>query len=225
MKTRAERKAENRANLARWFPTAVIRARRSQYERAVARLDMSREDDRLARELNIGCGPGAAAMHSALKRAEATGRNVTAPGCTDNSHDTFLAIAQAALTRWHKQAAAIERAILGGKLAVRDRQTLVAYRGESSRIVKGANVYALVQLCAVIEANLGKPRAVRVTFRGKVNPQVMQNTERRAPGGVVPVANVTEFLPWVRAEVRRFHERDARPPEIAVYPARTFATV
>ncbi len=224
MNTRADRKATNRAEAARLFAKLQVQGRTAEYELALARLRNNGQDKRIALDLGINIGPGWAAMRSAFVRSASGLGKATFPGCDPDSASAFLAIAHRAMLRWLKQAAALERAILEGRIAVRDGQTLVSYRGESARVLKLANVYALVQLCAVIEENLSMPRAVRIEFSGKVNRQVIQTVERQAPGCVVPVSRITEFLPMVRAKVRQYHEDDPRNPvEIALRPARTFA--
>ena len=220
--TRAIRKAANREAAARLFVTLTAKARQAAYDEAVADLRASQQDDRLARELNIGCGPGCAAMFTAFKRANVTGCKVTFPDCEPDSTKAFLAIGRAALIRWHKQAAAIEKAMRTGRLQWH-RDTLQLYSTARNGTVQQfrSNLYALAQLCAMIEANAGKPRSLRLTFDGEVHPLVEISTYLRAQGGVFPVAQATTFVPWVRSQIRRHHgEKDA--PEIRLWPAYTF---
>ncbi len=223
MNTRADRKAVNRAEAAILFAKLQRQGRTAEYELALARLRNDGQDKRIALDLGINVGPGLAAMRRALLRSETEGRKASFGGCAPDSASAFLAIAYRAILQWRKQAGAIERGIRNGSLAVRDGM-LVRYRGESARVLGFANVYALVQLCAVIEENLSKPRAVRIEFVGKVNPQVVQSVTARAPGGVCDVAQVTEFVPWVRAKVRQYHEHErGNSVEVSLRPARTFA--
>jgi hypothetical protein len=220
--TRAERKAINRQEADRLFATLTARTRRANYDLAVADLRASRQDDRLARELNIGCGPGCAAMFTAFHRANITDGNVTCPGCAPDSCEAFLAIGRAALIRWHKQAAAIERAMASGRLQWH-RDTLQLYSVARNGTVWQfrSNLYALTQLCAIIQANAGKPRSLRLTFEGNVNRQVEQSVFMRVPNGTFPVAHATTFIPWVRSKIRQYHgEKDA--PTVRLCPAYTF---
>jgi hypothetical protein len=219
--TRAERKAINRQEAARLFVTLTAKARQAAYDEAVADLRASRQDDRLARELNIGCGPGCAAMFTAFHRANITDGKVTCPGCAPDSCEAFLAIGRAALMRWHKQAAAIERAMGTGRFRFsRDPLTFYSCTRSGYLSVFHSNLYALTQLCAIIQANAGKPRSLRLTFEGNVNRQVEQSVFMRVPNGTFPVAHATTFIPWVRSKIRQYHPKDA--PEIRLWPAYTF---
>ncbi len=222
MSTRAERKAENRADAARLFAAQTLRIREHNAAKAVAILCASTDDDDVAFRLGVKCGPGRAAIQNALHAANWHGKPARFEDLEPDSRVAFLCIGHAALRQWKRQAAAIERAILSGRIAVRFGTTLVSYRRDIPRTLETSTVYALVQLCATIEANLGKPRAIRITFRGPVNRQVEQTTNRLTDGaGVCPVARVCDVVPLVRAKLREYHPRGEI--QVRLSPARTFA--
>lgn len=220
MNTRAERKAANRAECARQWPAMQHAARAASLRAALIRLETTGEDSNLAFQLRMKHGPARAAMENAVERARITGKPVTSFGCADDSREALLAIGERALERWKRQAGAIERA-MSGKLGMRGGELyLFTCDARPLRRVPNPRVWGLVRLCEAIEDNLTKGRAVRLTFLGKVNPQVEQSVRMRAPDMVCPLAHVTHFVPYVRAKLREYHPRGE--VDVKLWPVGSF---